>query len=132
LQKNHIIILAAVVLVIVVAAGAGWWFTNSSLSTQEKARDATINYIRTNHEIATLVTNNLQWEGGIRENYQAGVETYIYSTPTQGWTVIIQYPFVSNPTYSIEAVYTLGGIIVDWHGNYQGGTITETGFTKTP
>jgi hypothetical protein len=129
LRKNNIIITAVVAIVIVVGASVAWIYL-TSLSEQEKARDSTISFIKTNHPETASLIGNFKWEGGIRNNYQEGVESYIYSS--QGWTVIIQFPPVQKPVYTIQAVCTSGAIVVNWHGSYQDGIITETSYTKTP
>ena len=130
MQRKLIILVAIIAIVVVVAASAAWIYPSTLLSEQEKARNAAINYIQTKHtETASLMTN-LNWKGGIQDNYLLGAETYSYTA--QGWTVNVQYPVVPNPIYTIEASCTSGGVVVDWHGTYQSGAITETSYTYTP
>ena len=130
MQKRIIIVAAVIAIVIVVAASAAWIFTSPRLSEQEKARDAVINYIKTNHAETAPLIKNLSWEGGIRNNYLVGEDTYIYGS--QGWTVIIHIPVVPNPIYTIETSCTSGSILVVWHGTYQNSAITETSYRYTP
>jgi uncharacterized protein YpmB len=101
-KKNLIIITVTAVIIIAVAGVALFVFLNQ-LPEEQKARDAAINYIKTNHPQTADLIKNLNWEGGIRNNYEAGKQSYIYSS--QGWTVIVQYPLddASDPTYTVMA-----------------------------
>ena len=132
MRKKLTIIVAVVAIVAIVAATAAYLFTNNSLSEQEKARNAAMNYIKTNHPETAYLMENMNWEGGLRSNYQAGSITYIYTSTNQGWTVILQSPTDSIHNYTIQASTTQGTILVNWHGTYQDNIITETSFKNTP
>jgi hypothetical protein len=131
MKKKNLIIITVTAVVIIAVAGVALFVFLNQLPEEQKARDAAMSYIKTNHPQTADLIKNLNWEGGIRNNYEAGKQSYIYSS--QGWTVIVQYPLddASDPTYAIMAVCTSGTIVVEWHGTYHDGTITETSYRYT-
>jgi hypothetical protein len=144
LVNKKIIIAIAVILIVVIVGSAAWICTNSNplnpsptptptpgISTQEQARDAAMNFIKTNHtETASLITS-LSWTGQrATPEGLVGAETYVYTTAT-GWNVTVQYPVIPNPIYTINATYTSGTTAVAWQGTYENSDITETNYTFT-
>ena len=132
MKKKRKIMVAVVAVIIVAAIATVWILMNNPLSEQERVRDEAMRYIKTNHPETASLMENIKWEGGIRNNYEAGLITYIYSSPDQGWTVIIQSPETSIHNYNIQVVCTQGGGLVNWHGLYQDNAITETSMKNTP
>jgi hypothetical protein len=108
------------------------------LSTQEQVRDDIMVYIETNHNETAQYMLSLSWTGGrATKEGLIGAETYLYQTI--GWDVIIQYPVVLDPIYTVTAKYTSPAsqitpeqIIVDWQGTWQNATITETSYVFNP
>lgn len=106
-------------------------------STQERAREAIMDYIKTNHVETAPFVQNLMWTGGrIAQGMIVGTETYKYIS--QGWNVTMQYPIYPNPTYTINVSYisptsqiTPEKINVNWQGTWQNGTIIETKYVFT-
>lgn len=107
-------------------------------STQERTREAVMNYIKTIHVETAPYMLNLMWTGGrIAQGMIVGTETYEYIS--QGWNVTMQYPIYPNPTYTISVSYisptsqiTSEKINVNWQGTWQNGTIIETKYIFTP
>ena len=132
-KKKFILVIAAAVVLLIVLVGTVSFLNNSQSSPPElKARDAAISYIKNNHSETSFMMHTFAWEGGIRYNYEAGKDSYIYASPDQGWNVIIQFPTGStDPTYTIMAVCTSGGAVLEWHGTYHNGAITETSYRLT-
>ncbi|XHH08858.1 MAG: hypothetical protein ACFCUE_15020 [Candidatus Bathyarchaeia archaeon] len=104
---------------------------------QQRARDETMNYIKTNHTETVQYMQALNWSGGRIETGLVGAEKYVYTTLTNalgsaGWTVTINYPVVPNPLYSLTVNYTQTGVqnpvYIAWNGTWQNGSVTETGY----
>ncbi len=107
--------------------------------TTEQIRDSIVNYIQIVHNQTAPFTQDLTWTGGrVGTGLIVGSETYNYTTMTSapgaaGWTMIIQYPVVLNPTYTVSANYTQTGVPspyqIFWDGTWQKGAISETSYT---
>ena len=103
----------------------------SELSTQEKIRDSTMDYIKFNHPETTQFMNGLAWIGGrTTPPGIVGAETYFYTS--NGWKFTINYPVIPTPMYNITADYsaTSTGIPyrVIWNGSWQNWCINETSY----
>jgi hypothetical protein len=132
LMKKKFILVIAVVVILLVAIGVGLFVFNGQAPPEVKARDATINYIKDNHPETSFMMHTFAWEGGIRYNFESGKDSYIYSSPDQGWSLTIQRPAGdTDATYTILAVCTSGGAVLEWHGTYHNGTINETSYRLT-
>lgn len=107
--------------------------TEASL-TQEQVRDLAMNYIKTYHQQTAQYMQTLSWSGGrTTPEGLVGAEIYVYQST--GWTVIIQYPVVPNPVYTITAEYASltsqvysENMLILWEGKLQNGVITETNY----
>ncbi|MGD6932957.1 MAG: hypothetical protein ACQCN5_02000 [Candidatus Bathyarchaeia archaeon] len=107
--------------------------------TTEQIRDSIMNYIKINHNQTAQFMQTLTWSGGrVGTGLIVGSETYNYTTLTTapgaaGWTMILQYPVVLNPIYTVSANYTQTGVLapyeITWAGTWQAGTIYETNYT---
>jgi hypothetical protein len=113
-------------------------------TSAQQARDALFGSFLESHGDAYQYLDFAGWEGGrATPEGLVGSETYSYSGvmynataiyPT-GWTVTVQYPVVPNPIYSANITYTpssTGQRVIDWQGNWQNGTVTETSYSITP
>ena len=149
-RQTLLIIIAIAAVVIIVGGYATWALLNSnqpgslaatpsptatatpepSSSTgdtvQKQVRDASMNYIKANHEETIQLMTDLSWTGGRQETGLLGGETYIYTSA--GWVVTIKYPVVANPSYTVTANYSSGYASVAWQGTYQDQTFTETSY----
>ncbi len=101
------------------------------LTTQEKVRDATMSFVKSNHPETAQFMKNLEWTGGrVTPSNLVGVETYRYYS--QGWNVTISYPVVLNPIYNIVADYSATGISIPyriiWKGTWQNEVINEISY----
>ena len=131
-MKKKFILVIAVATVLLIAVGVGLFFFNVQTPPEIKARDATISYIKNNHPETSFMMHNFAWEGGIRHNFEAGKNSYLYASPDQGWNLTIQRPEdATDPTYTITAVCTSGGAVLEWHGTYHNGVINETSYRLT-
>ena len=107
-------------------------------STQERVREAVMDYIEMNHAETAPYMQSLMWTGGkIAQGMILGSETYTYES--YGWNVTMRYPVYPNPIYTITVSYislisqiTPQKDIIAWQGTWQNGTITETTYTFTP
>ena len=149
-QQILIIIIAITAVVIIVGGYATWTLLNSNQSNnleatpsptataspepsaspedtaQSQVRDASVNYINSNHSETIQLTTDLSWTGGRQETGLLGSETYVYTST--GWVVTIKYPVVANPTYTVTANYSSGEASVMWQGTFQDQTVTETSY----
>jgi hypothetical protein len=131
-MKKKFILVIAVAVILLIAVGIGLFFFNGQTSAEIKAREATISYIKDNHPETSFMMHNFAWEGGIRYNFEAGKDSYLYASPDQGWNLIIQRPADAiDPTYTVTAVCTSGGAVLEWHGTYTNGVINETSYRLT-
>jgi hypothetical protein len=107
-------------------------------STQERVREAVMDYIKTNHVETAPYMQTLMWTGArMPQGMILGSETYTYES--YGWNVTMRYPVYPNPIYTITVSYislisqiTPQKDIIAWQGTWQNGTITETNYTFTP
>ena len=107
----------------------------SVLSTPEQVRDVAMLYIAAYHNQTASYMQNLTWGGGdTTPTGLVGSETYTYQTQGNAcWKVVIQYPVVLNPIYSINATYTQNQkATVTWQGTLQSGVTTETTYKYNP
>ncbi|MCW4006749.1 MAG: hypothetical protein NWF04_09205 [Candidatus Bathyarchaeota archaeon] len=136
-MKHAKLVSLALMLAIFGSVGAvSWAIMNSHaqtpLSPQEQARDAAMDYIKTNHPETMQFITELAWTGGRQDSGLLGAETYIYQS--EGWTLTIKYPVVANPIYEITVDYsttsTQIGIPyhITWTGTYQNGCATEASY----
>ncbi len=98
----------------------------SNILSQAQVRDAAMTYIEDRHGETAQFMTNLSWAGGRQETGLLGSEIYLYSST--GWTVMIQYPVVPNPTYNITADYAVENVSVSWKGTYEDGIIVEASY----
>ena len=119
-------------LILVITGGyIGWKYcTNPNYvafnPSIEQIRDQTMVYIAANHTETVQLRQNLNWSGGKQETGQLGAEKYFFTSGN--WSLILQYPFVVNPTIKITANFSSQDITVDWTGTYTG-TLKETSYT---
>ena len=131
-MKKKLILVIAVANILLIAVGIGLFLFNVQTPPEIKARDATISYIKDNHPETSFMMHTFAWEGGIRYNFEAGKDSYLYASPDQGWNLTIQRPAdATDPTYTITAVCTSGGAVLEWHGTYHNGVINETSYRLT-
>lgn len=100
--------------------------------TVEQVKDVVMAYIKSAHpETAQFMTENMTWNGGRLppESLESEIETYVYHAPD--WTVTVEWPLVSNPTYKVTAGYSLEATVIIWQGTYQNAAIKETSFSLT-
>jgi hypothetical protein len=81
-------------------------------SIQERARDAAMTLMSTNYPETAQLAANLSWTGGRQDTGLLGAEKYIYTS--NGWNVLIEYPVIPNPMYTVIANYTAGEVTVEW------------------
>jgi hypothetical protein len=101
--------------------------TLNLLSKQEQARNDVMTYIQTNHPVTVAILPVNNWTGGKVTTSLLGAETYNYTG--SNWTVILNYPVIPNPTYTVTANYTWQDTTLAWEGTWQNGNITETQYT---
>ena len=146
MANKTLIIVVAVVLIVIVAGSAVWVCNNPNFNPsptptptptpatpQEQVRDDIISFINNNHNEIALVNpliTDLNWTGGRQETGLVGAETYIYTSDF--WTVLIEYPVVPNPIYTVYVDFGRISPQVAWQGTMEGGNITENNFTYKP
>ena len=92
--------------------------------------DAAISLLQANHPQTAPLMTNLAWSDGRQETGLVDAETHVYNSTD--WAVIIEYPVVPNPIYTIKATYSSTDLAVAWQETYKSGTITETNYVYTP
>jgi hypothetical protein len=145
MQRQKIIIAIAIVAIVLIVGSVGLICLNGSsgtnpqpsptptpeLSVQEQVRDAAVSYIQTNHAETAQFLANINWSGGRQDSRGlVGAETYIYNSTN--WAIIIKYPVVPNPIYTVNATYSSGSTTIQWDGTYSNGTVTETNYAFSP
>jgi len=131
--------LLAAIVVVLIAVIAGGYLAYSYLSSQnqpsntptaslsvEQIRDQAMVYIAANHTQTLPLMQTLHWSGGRQDTGVVGSETYQYTGAD--WEMMIQYPVVPNPTYTINVNYTAGGGFT-WAGTCINGVIAQTSST---
>jgi hypothetical protein len=96
------------------------------LAPPEIARDASVNFIKTNHREAAPLMTAFDWVGGREDTGVLGIEKYDYYSG--GWTVIVQFNATSSSTYNISATYIQDAASINWIGTNQNGTTLETSY----
>jgi hypothetical protein len=94
------------------------------LSTVEQIRGGALLYLAANHTQALQLMGEFSWSGGKQETGGLGAETYVYTNDS--WSVVIDYPVVPNPLYTITVDYSSHDVSVNWMGTFQNQTFTET------
>jgi hypothetical protein len=96
-----------------------------------------MNYIKTYHRETAQYTQGCSWTGGLVNTGTVGAATYKYLS--NGWTVTITYPIVTNPVYTVTVTYVRPAswfmpakVIVYWQGTWQNGAIGQTNYKYTP
>ena len=97
--------------------------------TEEQVKDAAMAHIKSTYPVTAQFMINLTWNGGRLETESLETETYVFYASY--WTVTVEWPMVSNPTYKVSAAYSLEETLVMWEGSYQNGKITETKYSYT-
>ena len=98
--------------------------STKTLSTVDAIRDGAMLYIAANHTQTLPFMTDLSWSGGKQDTGLLGSETYVYTNGS--WSIVIDYPVVPNPTYTITIDYSSAGATINWIGTYQNQTLTET------
>ena len=103
----------------------------SELTTQEKIRDSTMSFMKSDHPETAQFMKDLVWTGGrVMPQNLVGGETFMYYS--QGWNVTINYPVVPNAIYNIVADYSAPYIGIPyriiWKGTWQNEVIIETSY----
>lgn len=150
MANKTLIIVIAVVLIVIVAGSVAWICNNpdfnpaptstpapTAATPQEQVRDAVILFINKYHNKTTEstfvnppLTTDLKWTGGRQETGLVGAETYIYTSDF--WTVLIEYPVVPNPIYTVYVDFGRISPQVAWQGTVEDSNITENYFTYNP
>ena len=104
--------------------------SESSALPEEQVKDAAMTYIKTAHAKTAPLMTDLSWTGGRLETEDPNTETYIYYAAN--WEVTIEWPLVSNPTYTVSASYRSEETQIVWQGTFQNGNIKETSYTDSP
>ncbi|MCW4003393.1 MAG: hypothetical protein NWE95_05720 [Candidatus Bathyarchaeota archaeon] len=149
MANKTLIIVVAVVFMVIVAGSVAWVCNDPNfnpaptpapthaLTTQEQVRDKVISFIidKHNETAESAVVNpplatNLKWTGGRQETGRLGAETYIYTSDF--WTVVIEYPVVPNPIYTVYVDFGRTSPQIAWQGTVENGNITENYFTYKP
>jgi hypothetical protein len=146
--NKTLIIIIAIVLIVIVAGSVAWvcndfnfnpaptpTSTPTSATPQEQVRDAVMSFIKINHNtqptfLMTDLMADLNWTGGRQETGLVGAETYMYTSDF--WTVLIKYPVVPNPIYTVYVDFGRISPQVGWQGTVEDNNITENYFTSTP
>ena len=97
------------------------------LSTVEQIRGGALLYLAANHTQALPLMGEFSWSGGKQDTGGLGAETYVYTNGS--WSVVIDYPVVPNPLYTITVDYSSHDVSVNWMGTFQNQTFTETSCT---
>jgi hypothetical protein len=149
MTNKTLIIVIAVVLIVIVAGSIAWVCNNPdfnpapkptptpALTTQEQVRDKVISFIIDKHNktaepavVNPPLATNLTWTGGRQETGRLGAETYIYTSDF--WTIVIEYPVVPNPIYTVYVDFGRTSPQIAWQGTMENGNITENYFTYKP
>jgi hypothetical protein len=138
-MRKPLIIIAVIALIVVIAGGymAYTYLTPQNqgkiseigtspkvLSTVDEIRDGAMVYIGANQTGTVSLMKDLSWTGGRQDTGLLGAETYVYTSGS--WSVVIDYPVVLNPIFTITADYAGHGTSVNWVGTYQNQTFCET------
>jgi hypothetical protein len=141
-MRKSLTIIAVITLIVIIAGGylAYTYLTPQNqgenneintapkvLSTVDEIRDGVMVYIAANQTGTVSLMNGLSWTGGRQDTGLLGAETYVYTCGS--WSVVIDYPVVLNPIYTITADYTGHGTTINWVGTYQNQTLRETNAT---
>lgn len=150
-MANKTLIIVIAVVLIVIAAGSVVWVCNdpnfnptpTSTPTptpdalQEQVREKVISFIIEKYNVTadSVMVNpplatDLDWTGGRQETSLLGAETYIYTIDF--WTVVIEYPVVPDPTYTVYVDFGRISPQVAWQGTVEDGNVTENYFTYKP
>jgi len=140
------LLVAAIALIVIVAVGGGyigWTYLGASNpsatptpsvtstpqpATAAQARDASMNYLASNHAETAQLMSGFSWAGGRQDTGLVGSETYVYTSV--GWTVQVKFPVAPNPTFTVSANFSQGDEAVSWRGTYQNNAITETSYSS--
>jgi hypothetical protein len=95
-----------------------------TLSTVDEIRDGAMLYLSANHTQTIPFITELSWSGGKQETGMLGSETYVYTSGA--WSMVIDYPVVPNPAYTITIDYSSTDATINWIGVYENQTLTET------
>jgi|GEM_PF-676766 len=143
MRRQPLLLITVTVFIIIIAGGYGIWSLLNSNNPRgltpettpsaentvpSQIRDLVMNFIRGSHAETIQFMNNLSWTGGRQETGLLGSETYIYTSAE--WIVSLTYPVVPNPTYTINATYSSGGISIFWQGLCENQTVTETSYSS--
>lgn len=98
---------------------------------QEKIRDSTMSFIKSNIPETAQFIKDLSWTGGrVTPENLVGAETYRYYS--LGWNFTLSYPVVPNAIYTIKADYSAVSIGIPyrviWEGKWQNEVINETSY----
>ncbi len=138
IMKKAVIIAAVIVLIVVIAGGVfAYTYLNQTPSNDQNGdqtqtlsldniRDQAMTYIAANHTQSLPLMTSFHWTGSRDTSGVLGAETYQYTG--NDWKVIVEYPVVPNPTYTVTAQYTAGGGF-SWTGTCINGVIAETSCT---
>ena len=149
MANKTLIIVIATVIIVIVAGGVAWVCndpnfnpaptpTSTPLPTlQEQVRNDVILFITDRHNetaepavVNPPLTTDLNWTGGRQETGLVGTETYMYTIDF--WTVLIEYPVVPNPIYTVYVDFGRISPQVAWQGTIEDNIITENNFTYIP
>jgi hypothetical protein len=135
LRKSIIVILVAALIIIIVGGYLAYTHyatpnnndnTPSTALSVEQIRDQAMTYIAANHTQTMSLMPTAHWSGGKQDIGLLGSETYQYTA--DNWAMMLQYPVVQNPKYTITANYTAGGGF-SWTGTCINGIVTQTSST---
>lgn len=144
-MPNKTLTTATAIVIIIIAAASTAWIYNNSNSTptttptptpepktsQEQARNDVIDQIQREHYEPRFLMTDLNWKGGKIATDTIGTETYMYESGF--WTVLIEYPVVADPIYTVYVDFSRVSPSVSWQGTWQAPhNVTENHFTYTP
>ncbi|MDD3791642.1 MAG: hypothetical protein PHY74_00755 [Candidatus Bathyarchaeota archaeon] len=140
MRKSLIIVIVAVLIIVLVGSYLSWNYLANQTPDDgngepvafsiEQIRDGAMLYLGANHTETFQLMDDLTWSGGRQETGGLGAETYVYLSGS--WSVVIDYPVVLNPLYTITIDYASEGLSVNWVGTYQNTTFTENSYTISP
>ncbi len=136
-MRKLIIVLIVAVLAIIIVGGylACTYYSSPSQNptdnlpttvSVDQIRDQAMVYIAANHTQTIPLMETISWTGGRQDAGLLGSEKYQYTSGN--WTMMLQYPVVPNPIYTITANYTAGDGF-SWMGTYQNGVLNQTSST---
>ena len=96
--------------------------------SQEQIRDITMSAVKAKHPETASLMVNLNWTGGRSEAGSPDNETYLYYSP--GWTVTVENPLTSEPTYTVTGTYNSETMFITFGAVYKNGVLNITSYQR--